>query len=1074
MHPKIGFHTGSNCNCGGIEKYWQSNKDNGIPFGLYSAAGGGIAAIDGPKYGADWIIYRNVDEHDYVPYTVQPTAELARKYWDQFIAALPPEVRENKAIWLEIFNEPSKEPKDAERVFEWLWYLAQCAMEDGRKLCGPGWASGTPEPSAWKTLWAEKWLQLCAELRGQFAVTIHEYSYDAADIRYNLGYHLGRFRFIHEACDSWGITRPTIFVTECGWTLDNMPEPEQAMTDIDFIAKLYNGYENIKFAFLWTLVSGGDKVSLAGRLNAAIPAVTEYMKTELPDTKDPVLVLDISKWQHPIKPAVMKQKGVDGIIPRLSYGTWEDERVREYVPALREAAVTVPLGYHYYHPFQGWREQYDTMTKVMRDLGIKRLAVDLEDTTFTKGLLEDGDDEIDLEVLRRDNLESVSGTESLLQTVQPKLVADVKAFMEQLEIDFPAPKGWEGPWHGIYTNLNYWSTIMGSPAWGSRYFLWLAAWTTATRPIVPRPWTRWTLWQHSSSGVGKDHGVGSARVDLNRFNGDMLSWVPWANVDNLPEEPTTPVEEELFEFAIERSSFDVEPGKILLEEIVAAGYQAVTTQLTTVLRDKFYTMQLGVNAKTGQEKLWYYVGVDFANIKTYSPTVAPPPPPPPVVPPVPEPAKNYITNWSFEGGHTDGETGQVPNEWDVEYDSYAGGMANPFDPDQVHSRFVKPETNVKRRVDIPANEQSTYILDGDKTFKMFCRGAFRARMTQVVTNLGEGTYQLVVPVFVDAVMRYDGPAKVWADDPRSCLVRVKYNNGEIALGSPAPWKGYIYRGNGEQWFALQPGSTNYVMTTFYHKGGDAKIVFHVMMPFALKSNGVFIDAVELHKVTPPAPPPATPPTTPKYDLRPAFKPVQSAQGAYGPFMVLQHNDGRTEDVQYYVRGAHTFLIKNRNYEHIIVSELTDGIFRDEDTSQSDATFYRLREPNGGVHRWLPNHMAIGEVYKRVARVTQYKKENCAAIATYDDTTYAKLVEHRSVADYAGRKVCNVVTILFGKNPSTIDNTWFEKHVYALGDPKADGRTDIRGLVEYQSATQHSYLVDVPAGRDNMTYKIVCE
>jgi len=117
MHPKIGFHTGSNCNCGGIEKYWQSNKDNGIPFGLYSAAGGGIAAIDGPKYGADWIIYRNVDEHDYVPYTVQPTAELARKYWDQFIAALPPEVRENKAIWLEIFNEPSKEPKDGERVF---------------------------------------------------------------------------------------------------------------------------------------------------------------------------------------------------------------------------------------------------------------------------------------------------------------------------------------------------------------------------------------------------------------------------------------------------------------------------------------------------------------------------------------------------------------------------------------------------------------------------------------------------------------------------------------------------------------------------------------------------------------------------------------------------------------------------------------------------------------------------------------------------------------------------------------------------------------------------------------------
>ena len=44
-------------------------------------------------------------------------------------------------------------------------------------------------------------------------------------------YLIGRFSFF-DACDRNGIMRPTVLITEWGWTYDTVPSPAQALIDI--------------------------------------------------------------------------------------------------------------------------------------------------------------------------------------------------------------------------------------------------------------------------------------------------------------------------------------------------------------------------------------------------------------------------------------------------------------------------------------------------------------------------------------------------------------------------------------------------------------------------------------------------------------------------------------------------------------------------------------------------------------------------------------------------------------------------------------------------------------------------
>lgn len=79
----------------------------------------------------------------------------------------------------------------------------------------------------------------------------------------------------------------------------------------------------------------------------------------------------------------------------------------------------------------------------------------------------------------------------------------------------------------IYTSAGFFNEFGRGwdTAW-KRYPLWIANYTTASVPLVPKPWGKsdWLFWQYTSKGDGKLYGVESATVDLNRFNGDEAAF----------------------------------------------------------------------------------------------------------------------------------------------------------------------------------------------------------------------------------------------------------------------------------------------------------------------------------------------------------------------------------------------------------------------------------------------------------------------------------------------------------------------------------------------------------------------
>lgn len=77
----------------------------------------------------------------------------------------------------------------------------------------------------------------------------------------------------------------------------------------------------------------------------------------------------------------------------------------------------------------------------------------------------------------------------------------------------------------IYTAPNFWNTNVGAQEWVGGYKLWVAHYTTAAQPIVPKGFRTWALWQYTDQG--RVDGIAS-NVDRNRFNGttqDLLAWV---------------------------------------------------------------------------------------------------------------------------------------------------------------------------------------------------------------------------------------------------------------------------------------------------------------------------------------------------------------------------------------------------------------------------------------------------------------------------------------------------------------------------------------------------------------------
>lgn len=125
--------------------------------------------------------------------------------------------------------------------------------------------------------------------------------------------------------------------------------------------------------------------------------------------------------------------------------------------------------------------------------------------------------------------------------VNPDALTDLYAFLVKFE-------EYTGVKCMIYTAPAYWAQYGNNSAFFANYPLWIANYGV-TKPSVPLPWTKYTLWQYTDREDGKLFGYpidGEAMADMNYFNGtkeEFLSWIGKTEPEPLPEVP--PVSETL-------------------------------------------------------------------------------------------------------------------------------------------------------------------------------------------------------------------------------------------------------------------------------------------------------------------------------------------------------------------------------------------------------------------------------------------------------------------------------------------------------------------------------------------------
>lgn len=198
-------------------------------------------------------------------------------------------------------------------------------------------------------------------------------------------------------------------------------------------------------------------------------------------------IIDISFYQSPttINYDLIASQ-VSGVILRAAYGKWEDTAFEAHYLAFTRRGV--PVGaYHYIIGSASMAEQSAAFDSAVgtKDLRLGRW-IDVEDTREGTKL----------------NQQQVRGYAAL----QPDM--------------------------GIYTSKGAWNAIMGGVYLNDRK-LWVAHYTTASTPLLPTGWSKYWLWQHTSSGRLAGY---AGNLDMNRFSGTDAEYTAWVGGE-VPEQP---------------------------------------------------------------------------------------------------------------------------------------------------------------------------------------------------------------------------------------------------------------------------------------------------------------------------------------------------------------------------------------------------------------------------------------------------------------------------------------------------------------------------------------------------------
>lgn len=265
---KIGFHVGPGGNNNGLGNWMHELDSRGIPFFLKAVDTAGplleaqrLMQASGVEH---TLVYRRSGGHYELPnYRLNPVL-AAREHWARHRDAFPPEL-DPALVWIETINEPDKNRSG------WLGMFAietaRLAMNDGFRWAAFGWSAGEPEIYHWELPAMQAFLQMAAQHPDQIAVALHEYSYVNNQIDRLYPNLVGRFQQLFQVSDNLGIDRPTVLITEWGWTYETVPTAPTAMEHIQWADRLYAMFPEVKGAAIWYLGPGfGNIADLAQKL----------------------------------------------------------------------------------------------------------------------------------------------------------------------------------------------------------------------------------------------------------------------------------------------------------------------------------------------------------------------------------------------------------------------------------------------------------------------------------------------------------------------------------------------------------------------------------------------------------------------------------------------------------------------------------------------------------------------------------------------------------------------------------------------------------------------------------------
>ncbi|MDA0244110.1 MAG: NBR1-Ig-like domain-containing protein [Chloroflexi bacterium] len=265
---KIGFHSGRGRNTKAMLAYFKRLDEAGIPFVMAVEDDVALCQLLLRYRNAPHVVSLRFSETAVPDYSLDPDM-AAEKTWLALQKLLPANLDKSR-VWLEPIRQP--EPLQSNWLGQYATHMGQTAVAEGYKLALFGWAAGEPAADLWQTAGMVSYLELCEKHPTQLAIALHELSRDAKEIWREKGEHLGRFAYLFATCDRLGIARPTVLITEWGWTHEALPKSEVALEQIREANNLYAPHPQILGAALYSLTGG----EVGAAVRKLVEPVTEF------------------------------------------------------------------------------------------------------------------------------------------------------------------------------------------------------------------------------------------------------------------------------------------------------------------------------------------------------------------------------------------------------------------------------------------------------------------------------------------------------------------------------------------------------------------------------------------------------------------------------------------------------------------------------------------------------------------------------------------------------------------------------------------------------------------------------